>query len=211
MLASDFPSENPRTQNRTILIQSRYPTLKKQTAMFWNKWKKKNTSEFKCSTCGEIHEGLPALGFKTPFHYHILTENDKIDISEIDNDFCIIKHADQTDRFIRTTLRIKINDACEDLDYGIWVSLSENNFNEYKSEFKHNIDGKVYFGTICNEISDYQESTLGLHVNVNTKSGGIRPEIVPHKTEHKLISDWENGISLSEAKNRIERMIKNVG
>ena len=27
MLASDFPSENPRTQNRTILIQSRCATF----------------------------------------------------------------------------------------------------------------------------------------------------------------------------------------
>jgi hypothetical protein len=176
--------------------------------MFWNKKKK---SEFKCSTCGEIHDELPALGFKTPFHYDILTDKEKTEIAEIDDDFCVIQHSEQTDRFIRTTLEIQINDACEDLDYGIWVSLSEKSFNDYKMEFKDNTGGKPYFGTICNEIPDYEESTLGLKVNVNTKSGGIRPEIFPHKAEHKLISDWEKGILIEDAEKRVEKTIKNVG
>ncbi|WP_159017778.1 DUF2199 domain-containing protein [Algibacter sp. L3A6] len=178
--------------------------------MFWKKKKNKST-EFRCSTCGEVHDELPALGFKTPFHYDILNDKEKTEIVEIDDDFCVIKHPDQTDRFIRTTLRMQINDACEDLDYGIWVSLSEKSFNEYKSEFKDNTDGKTYYGTICNEIPDYEESTLGLHVNVVTKSNGIRPEIIPHKSEHKLISDWKKGILIEDAKNRVEKTIKNVG
>jgi hypothetical protein len=178
--------------------------------MFWKK-KKNKSSEFKCSTCGESHDEIPALGFKTPFHYDILNDKEKVEIAEIDDDFCIIKHSDQTDRFIRTTLRMQINDVCEDLDYGIWVSLSEKSFNDYKAGFKANIGGKIYLGTICNEISDYNKSTIGLHVNVNTKSGGIRPEIIPHNAEHKLISDWEKGILIQDAEKRIEKTIKNVG
>lgn len=101
---------------------------------------------------------------------------------------------------------MQINDACEDLDYGIWVSLSKKSFDEYKAEFKNNVDGKTYFGMICNEIPDYKESTLGLQVNVNTQSAGIRPEIIPHQNEHKLILDWENGITIEEAVKRVERM-----
>ena len=171
---------------------------------------KQKATGFKCSTCGEIHDELPALGFITPFYYETLNEKDKEEIAEISSDFCVISHQDQTDRFIRTTLTIQINDACEKLDYGIWVSLSEDNFNEYEADFKNNCEDKTYFGMISNDIPDYEESTLGLHVNVNTQSGGIRPEIIPHQNDHQLISDWENGITIEEAEKRVERMKKNV-
>jgi hypothetical protein len=134
---------------------------------------------------------------------------DEEEIAEISSDFCKITHEDQTDRFIRTTLTIQINDACENLDYGVWVSLSEKSFNEYEADFKSNVEEKTFFGMISNEIPDYEISTLGLHVNVNTRNGGIRPEIIPHETEHKLISDWENGITFKEAEKRVERMNKN--
>ncbi len=172
--------------------------------------KKQKFAEIKCSACGEIHSELPALGFSTPFYYETLNEKDKEEISKISNDFCLISHEDQTDRFIRTTLTIKINDACEDLDYGIWVSLSEKSFNEYQSEFKNSIGGKTYFGMICNEIQDYEESTLGIQVNVNTRTNEMRPEIIPHQNEHNLIFDWENGITNKEAEKRIERMKKTL-
>ena len=61
---------------------------------------------------------------------------------------------------------------------------------------------------ISNEIPDYKESILGLHVNVITRSGGIRPEIIPHQNEHNLITDWEKGIRIKEAEKRLERMEK---
>ena len=172
--------------------------------------RKSKKAEFRCSTCGEAHDELPALGFLSPFYYDTLNEKDKKEIADLSSDFCVITHKDQIDRFIRTTLTIPINEVCEDLDYGIWVSLSEKSFNEYKTEFKDNAEGKTYFGMISNEIPDYKESTLGLHVNVSTRSGGIRPELSIHKIEHDLISDLENGISIKEAEKRIERMKKTL-
>jgi hypothetical protein len=179
--------------------------------MFWNKWIKKKPSGFRCSSCGKIHEELPALGFNTPFHYDILSENDKKEIAEVSDDFCVIHHPDQTDRFIRTVLTLQINDACENLDYGIWVSLSKESYDDYESNYKKDTGEKIYFGMICNKIPGYEESTIGLHVNVITRNGGIRPEIIPHQMEHELIRDWENGIVLKEALYRIERVNKNVG
>jgi hypothetical protein len=171
---------------------------------------KRKQTEFKCINCGKNHDELPALGFSTPFYYETLNEKDKEKIAEISSDFCLIIHEDQTDRFIRTVLTIPINGACENLDYGIWVSLSKESFDEYNSDFKNNAEEKTYFGMISNEILDYEVSTLGLHVNVNTRNSGIRPEIIPHQNEHKLIADWENGITIKDAIKRVERMKKNV-
>jgi len=65
-------------------------------------------------------------------------------------------------------MTILVNDACENLDYGVSVSLSEKNFNEYNDEFDNNVAGKTYFGMISNEILYYEESILGIHVNIST-------------------------------------------
>lgn len=92
------------------------------------------------------------------------------------------------------------------MDYGVWVSVSELTFNEYKSEFCDNQEGKSYFGRVSNEIADYKESTLGIHVNVETRSGGSRPELIPHESEHRLVSDWKKGITISEAKKRLKEL-----
>jgi hypothetical protein len=177
--------------------------------MFWKKLK--NRKKYKCPNCDEVHDELPALAFKTPYHYDIHPNDKKKTIAEISSDFCVINHPEQTDRFIRTTMTIKVNDACEDLNYGIWVSLSKKSFDDYDENFKNDCDSKTYFGMICNEIRDYKESTLGLHVNVVTRNGGIRPEIIPHKADHELINDWENGISIKEAEIRVDKLLERLG
>ena len=178
--------------------------------MLWRK-QKKSSKEYMCSSCGQIHQELPALGFMTPFHYDVLSENDKNETAELSDDFCIIRHPEQTDRFIRTVLSFAVHNTCETLDYGIWVSLSEESFNEYQENFKSETSEQTYFGMICNEITDYHETTLGLHVNVQVRKAGIRPEILPHQTEHQLIIDWENGITFEEAEKRILKAMNNVG
>lgn len=172
--------------------------------------KKRKPTEFVCSTCGKVHSELPALGFGSPHYYNELNETDKKEIAELTDDFCVITYEGQIDRFIRTTLSIPINHECQELDYGVWVSLSEKSFDEYKAEFNNNVEGKTYFGRISNKIADYDESTLGLHVNVNTRANGKRPYITVHRVEHELISDLENGISMNEAEKRIEKLKKTL-
>jgi hypothetical protein len=176
--------------------------------MFWKKLKDKK--KFVCSKCGKEHNELPAIAFHSPDYYEFLDDDEKKNIAEISDDFCVIKYPDQTDRFIRTTLTFKIMDACGDLDYGIWVSVSEKTFEEYKAHFSNNEEGISYFGIISNWIPNYKESTLELHVNIETRANGIRPIIFPHEADHELIIDWENGITIEEAEKRIQNMNNKV-
>lgn len=169
---------------------------------------KKKEEKYVCLSCGKKHDELPALGFNTPYYYDILSDEDKEKMANISSDFCVITHPDQTDFFIRTTMTIPINDACEDLDYGVWVSVSQKTYDDYKANFKTNNPIQTYFGTICNEIRDYDTSTLGIHVNVNTRQNGSRPEIIPHLGEHQLIMDYNNGITFKEANERIQKAFK---
>jgi hypothetical protein len=166
----------------------------------------KNT-KFKCINCGKIHEEWPALTFISPDHYNCLSDIDKKNMAEIDSDFCIINHKNEISRFIRCTLTQKVNDHCEDLEYGLWVSLSEKSYDDYKLNFKIETEEKGYFGWLCNDLKDY-EFTETVPMNVFTRSNGQRPELIPHKSfEHKFVKDYYNGISKKEAEKRILNML----
>lgn len=135
--------------------------------------------KYKCEKCGQEHEGWPALAFSAPYHYQILSDEDKETIAELNDDFCVIEHEkeDRTNFFIRGVLIQKVNDHCEDLQYGVWVSLSEKSFENYSENFHNDEHEASYFGWFCNQIADY-ENTLSIKTNVIASGGGNRPEII---------------------------------
>ena len=163
--------------------------------------------KYTCNNCGREHEEWPALTFHTPDGYHCLSDEDKTTIAEISNDFCVVTHPDQTDRYIRCTLTLKVNDHCEDLDYGVWVSLSEKSFNDYKLNYDNENHEVSYFGWLANDIWGY-EFDDSIPTTVFTRTGDKRPEIVPHQdVDHPLVKDYYNGISKEEAERRVQEMI----
>ena len=168
------------------------------------------TQTFKCNTCGKQHEEWPALAFDSPDNYNTLLEKDKNTIAEISSDFCVIKHPDQVDRFIRCTLFQQVNGHCNDLNYGLWVSLSEKSFDDYKANFENENHETQYFGWLCNDIPGYTFAE-SIPVTVITQTGGARPVIVPHENfEHPFVNDFYKGITKKEAEERIANMLKMV-
>jgi hypothetical protein len=163
--------------------------------------------KYTCSCCGKEHEEWPALVYTSPTNYDLLIEEDKQNMGKLNDDFCIITHADQTDRFIRCTLTQKVIDHCENLDYGLWVSLSEKNFQDYSENFKNeNLEIK-YFGWLSNDLPDY-EFNINIPTTVYARAGNQRPEIVPHEDfEHPFVRDYYNGITKEEAERRISAML----
>ena len=168
-----------------------------------------NTIKFTCSCCGKEHEEWPALTYISPTNYNNLSEEDKHRIGEIDADFCTIKQADQTDRFIRCTLTQKVIDHCEDLEYGLWVSLSEKSFTNYLENFENEQHETMYFGWLSNDLPEYDFSEGGIPTTVFTRAGNSRPEIVPHEDfDHPFVYDYYNGITKQEAERRIHEMLR---
>jgi len=167
------------------------------------------TTQFKytCSCCGKEHEEWPSLTYISPANYHNLSDEDKQEMGELDSDFCVIRHADQTDRFIRCTLTQKVIDHCENLDYGLWVSLSEKSFQDYSDNFDNDNHETQYFGWLCNDLPDYDFSE-SIPTTVFTRTGNQRPEIVPHDDfDHPFVKDYYNGITKAEAERRIRAML----
>lgn len=166
---------------------------------------------YTCSSCGKLHEEWPALSYNSPSNYEHLSEDDKQKIGELTSDFCIISHSDQIDKFIRCTLTQKVNDHCQDLEYGLWVSLSEKSFENYSDNFNNDAHQESYFGWLSNDLPDYDFSE-SVPTTVFTKNGGLRPEIIPHDDfDHSFVRDYYNGITKTEAEKRINKMLKIFG
>ena len=166
--------------------------------------------KYTCSNCGKEHEEWPALVYTSPTNYDALSEDEKKNIAKLDTDFCVITYPDETDRFIRCTLTQKVNDYCEDLDYGLWVSLSEKSFQDYSENFNNENHETKYFGWLSNDLPEYDFSE-SIPTTVFTRTGNDRPEIVPHEDfEHPFVKDYYNGITKAEAKRRIKEMLRKI-
>lgn len=163
--------------------------------------------KYTCSCCGKTHEAWPVLTFDSPTSFHNLSAREKKAIGKIDQDFCIIRHASQTDRFIRCTLTQKIIDHCESLKYGLWVSLSEKSFADYSANFDNENHETGYFGWLSNNLPDY-DFNKSIPTDVFTRTKKQRPEIVPHQDfDHPFVRDYYNGITKAEAERRIKAML----
>lgn len=170
----------------------------------------KKSIKYTCSCCGKEHEEWPALAYIYPTNYEVLSEEDKKNIAELSSDFCTIRHSDRTDNFIRGTLTLKVIDHCEDLEYGLWVSLSDKSFQDYKDNYDNENYETKYFGWLCNDLPAY-EFKESIPTTVFTRIGNRRPEIVPHEDfNHPFVHDYYNGITRTEAERRIKEMLEIV-
>jgi len=166
--------------------------------------------KYTCSCCGKEHTEWPALTYDSPAPYNNLPEEDKQSMGTLSADFCTIKHSEQTDKFIRCTLTQKVIDHCEDLEYGLWVSLSDKSYQDYSDNYDNENHETTYFGWLCNDLPDY-DFEESIPTTVFTRSGNQRPEIIPHKTfDRPFVHDYYNGIAKEEAEKRIRNMLQIV-
>lgn len=164
---------------------------------------------FKCSCCGEIHEGSPSFGFRMPDQYACLSEAQRAAMGALTEDLCTITHEDGTDRFIRAVLEVPIHGFQEPFLWGIWVSLSEKSFNRYVDTYGDPVEGDGFFGWVCNEISVYPFGE-SRPADVRVQLGRARPTVMLHHsdgTRDPLVVDQVYGISMARAQELAERVM----
>ena len=157
---------------------------------------------FTCSVCGDIHIGVPDLGFDAPWYYHQLSAEQKIDMGDLTSDTCVISGKDF---FIRGCLELPVIGHPEPFAYGVWVSLSQANYERYVALFestaRHN--ESPYFGWLCNNLPDYP-ATLSLKTHVHLRPYPLRPRIELEATDHPLAREQRNGISTGRLREILE-------
>lgn len=163
---------------------------------------------FKCSCCGEIHEGSPSIGYRMPDQYSSLSEEQRATMGRLSDDFCTITHDDGVDHFIRAILEVPIHGVEEPFLWGVWVSLSKKSFDRYVDTFNKPVDGDGFFGWVCNEIPAYPHDE-SRPADVWVQLGRERPKVVLHRPDgdirDPLVTDQMQGISVARAQEIAEQ------
>ena len=149
---------------------------------------------YKCTTCEKIHEGLPDLSYDAPFYWH--GEHDA-QTSRLGSDLCVL---DGKDFFLRALLEIPIRQMPERLGWGIWSSISRQNFDLYATGDR---SAGSYFGWFSNRLPGYDD-TLNLKCALRLQDKGKRPLVELEPTGHQLSIDQRQGVTLERALELIE-------
>jgi len=159
---------------------------------------------FKCSRCEKVHEGIPTYGFSFPDYYWVIPEDDRSKRGTASSDFCTV---DDEFFFIRGCIEIPVIDHSDSFIWGVWVSLSRDNFLQYQRYFKDDSQSTLNptFGWLSNEISVYP-STENLKTMVHYRDGKQRPYIELEPTDHPLSVEQKSGISLERVVEIFQQM-----
>ena len=148
-----------------------------------------------CKCCGEVHEGLPDVGFDQPAYVSDVPEGERAERVRLDNDLCIV---DDEHHFIRGVLHFPVHGQAASFGIGVWVSQKAENFWTY---VKHSDSAEIgpFFGWLSNDFVFGGERTLNLKTNAHFPGGTSRPNIELEPTDHPLAVAQREGISLDEA------------
>ncbi|MCL1049937.1 DUF2199 domain-containing protein [Shewanella abyssi] len=158
---------------------------------------------FKCSSCDKIHEGSPSFGFNAPDPYLEQSEDVK-EQGKLTKDLCFYTDEDGTHYFVRAVMEISIDGVSEPFTWGVWSSLSKSSYDRYVETYDNPDLKDCFFGCFSNYLP-YYESTYALKLEVQPQENNQRPLLVPHESEHQLVIDFENGISISRAQEIAEK------
>ena len=149
---------------------------------------------FKCSNCGKIHEGSPSFGFRAPDPY-LQQSREVQEKGFLGHYLCQYEDEDGVHYFIRVCLEVPIHGVSEPFMWGVWVSLSKDNFNRYVETYDSPDTEDCYFGWFCNDFP-YYENTYALKTHVHLRAGGDRPYIELEDSSHPLSVNIHQGISI---------------
>lgn len=159
---------------------------------------------FVCRSCDQRHDGLPlAYGSAAPAYWHEDLADDEPSVLE--DEICVIQ---AQHHFVRARLVIPVVDADEDFEWGVWVSLSRDNFSRMAELWS--APGRerepAYFGWLSTELPAYPVATLNLKTHVHTEPAGNRPHVVLEPTDHPLAVEQRTGITLDRVRQIAESL-----
>jgi hypothetical protein len=156
--------------------------------------------KYHCKTCGREHIGLPDIGYDSPHHYASASPEEQKRDFVLTADTCTMKDAEGEHYFVRGVLLIPILATKEHFGWGVWVSLSQKNFDRYVALNDDSIIEKEppYFGWFCTNIPGYP-TTLSLKAKVELQTGNQRPLITLEPGPHPLSKEQHEGITIERA------------
>ncbi len=163
------------------------------------------TLEFTCSSCGEVHRGMPAFDAEAPLSYYAVPKEEREVRCLLGSDDCVI---DGNAFFVRGCIEIHVEGEDEPFSWGVWVSLSEASYKQWVESFHLEKRSHLgpFFGWLNSWLKPYPE-TMNLKTRVHLRDGGVRPYIELEPTEHPLAVEQRNGISVQRVAEIYEQMV----
>jgi hypothetical protein len=176
---------------------------------------------WKCSSCDQWHTG-PCLdfGFSEPYYWSKDCEKasrwsnllpraiKKPSATFLDTDYCSIEGQSF---FVRGLIRLPIIGAAEFFEWGVWGSLSQENFEKLLGMDKDpkRVELPPMFSWLSSQISDYPD-TLGLKMYAHIQELGMRPHFRLEPTDHPLAREYYHGIAPERVKEIMLRSLPAV-
>ncbi len=150
---------------------------------------------FKCTSCHQWHEGMPTFGAEAPLYYHAIPAEERDRRCLLDSDTCVV---DDEFFFVRGCLDIPVIGERERFSWGVWVSLSKENFAKFKQVFHEQKRSHIgpFFGWLSAALPLYPD-TENLKTRAHLRDNGARPYIEVEPTDHPLAVEQRNGIPVS--------------
>jgi len=161
---------------------------------------------FICGKCGKFHAELPMdFGADEPIAYLSIPKKERKARCELTSDTCVI---DREEFFVRGCLEIPVVDGPRSFVWGVWVSLSKQNFKRMAElwDAPGRESEPPYFGWLCTSLPLYPETVL-LKTNVHTRPVGQRPFVELEPTDHPLAIEQRNGITMDRVQQIAEALL----
>jgi hypothetical protein len=152
---------------------------------------------FKCASCDEWHEGLPAFGRSAPAPYFAIPEGERATRALLSSDQCII---DDREFYVLARLEVPVIGLDDRFTWLIWVSLSEASYAAYELSYEWAERDHLgpFFAWIAEDLPLYP-ATAGLKSLIHLMNQGMRPRVELEPTGHPLAIDHAEGISAERA------------
>jgi hypothetical protein len=149
---------------------------------------------FVCATCQQTHSGIFDLGCDGPQVYLASSTEEKEQAFQKSDDLCTWN---SEHFFVRCILPIPVHGVDEYFAYGVWSSLSKENFELYREHWDHPASDGLgpWFGWFSNHLKAYPE-TASLKCRVHPQDGGQRPLLELEPCDHPLAMEQRQGITV---------------
>ncbi len=154
---------------------------------------------FRCTTCEVEHDGMFDLACDAPDHWprersHEPNSALRLEGDFLSDDFCVIAGENF---FIRCVFEIPVVGGAQKFGYGIWSTLSRDNFQNYVAAFD---DGRPdnrgpWWGWFSNDLKTWPEA-CNTGCWVHPQLDRQRPVVVLDDADHPLSIAQDEGISV---------------
>ena len=166
---------------------------------------------WKCGSCDEWHTG-PCLDFGYDSPHYWSAEHEKASKKSellpswskkkaktfLTADYCAIE---DRDFFVRGVIHLPIIGAAETLRWGVWGSISRENFNKLQEmdETPSLVELPAMFSWLSTQLPEYPD-TLSLKMYAHIQEPGLRPNFSLEPSAHPLSQEYHHGITPERVK-----------